>query len=362
MFSKHFKKKRGFTLVELIIVIAIALFVIVAIYSVLRFGNTVLNNSNDQYDIQNDIRIASGYLSREVRFATELEIIQLSDVKAEDGYDYFYIDGGALHHAKYESPSSFQETSFGDFISNDVSKSYFSESADDILNITIMAVEDNKEYVFSTDTVLENFKYMEPNETIEGAGQQLAIKFKAKDSIEEIGFIPVSSITITTDGAEIIAPVQISGTPWEIDLDALVGPEDASIKTVVWSVAYSDTSIATVNSAGKVTAKTNGTANITASAVDGSGASDTVTVEFSNMVPPVQYINITYDKVKVGAVIEYETRQFENGDIYVYPTISWPGHTFKGWYLNKNNDVGGRIDTLPDQTVPTSDLTLYAHW
>jgi hypothetical protein len=85
-----------------------------------------------------------------------------------------------------------------------------------------------------------------------------------------------------------VTSVTISGTTTistdngTTQLSASVLPADASIKTVTWT--SSDPTIATVDSTGKVTAISNGTVTITASANDTSGLSDSKTVTISNQV------------------------------------------------------------------------------
>lgn len=59
-------------------------------------------------------------------------------------------------------------------------------------------------------------------------------------------------------------------------LTATVIPEDADDKTIVWST--SATRIATVDSNGKITAKSVGTATVKATTVNGLSATCTVTV------------------------------------------------------------------------------------
>ncbi len=84
------------------------------------------------------------------------------------------------------------------------------------------------------------------------------------------------------------------------DLSAQVTPSNAANKNIKWT--SSDTSVATVNSRGRVTAKDiteAKTVTITASATDGSGitAEHTITVK-----PPVQSISITSNGEKVQTV------------------------------------------------------------
>ncbi|MGI6752237.1 MAG: Ig-like domain-containing protein, partial [Anaerovoracaceae bacterium] len=72
---------------------------------------------------------------------------------------------------------------------------------------------------------------------------------------------------ITTDG----------GT---LQMIATVEPDNASNKNVTWSV--DDSSIATINSEGLLTAKTNGTVKVTATAKDGSGKSGFAEITITN--------------------------------------------------------------------------------
>lgn len=81
--------------------------------------------------------------------------------------------------------------------------------------------------------------------------------------------IPLTSITLNKTATEII----VGDTE---TLQATIAPSDASNKSVAWS--SNNTAVATVSTTGKVTAKSAGTAVITATAKDGSGVKATCTV------------------------------------------------------------------------------------
>ena len=91
-------------------------------------------------------------------------------------------------------------------------------------------------------------------------------------------------------------------------LTATVTPDNAANKNITWS--SSDSSIATVNASGTVTAIANGTADITATAADGSGVSAkcSVTVRVPNNVR-----NITLDGGK-SKTIGPDIDDFDNVD------------------------------------------------
>ena len=100
--------------------------------------------------------------------------------------------------------------------------------------------------------------------------------------------VPVSSITLSQTSANIFQ----SGT---LTLTATVLPSDASNKTLTWS--SSNTSVATVDQNGKITAKALGTATITATATDCTNQKATCVVTVKGIT------NITLNKTATSLFV-----------------------------------------------------------
>jgi hypothetical protein len=83
---------------------------------------------------------------------------------------------------------------------------------------------------------------------------------------------PVGVTTLSLDSAALTIEVGYADT-----LMASISPSDATFKTLTWT--SSNTAVATVNSNGKVTALTEGAANITATTTDGKSATCKVQVK-----------------------------------------------------------------------------------
>lgn len=60
------KKKRGFTLVELMAVIAIAMIVLPIIFSVFKQGYKIINRTENKTNIQNDFRTVIMNIENEI--------------------------------------------------------------------------------------------------------------------------------------------------------------------------------------------------------------------------------------------------------------------------------------------------------
>ena len=173
---------QGFTLIETVIAVAIVGLVIAMSFSLLAFGQNYFSMSNTQYGIQNDGRITSSYLSKELRFATEIEIIDVFEARDEiidnesidEPYNFLYIKDGKLHNYIYQS-GSYKQISFGNSISNSNSK--FQKVNDEVLRIVIESTEDDKNYDLNTEINLENLKLNDNN--ING-NEGLAIKYKTE--------------------------------------------------------------------------------------------------------------------------------------------------------------------------------------
>jgi len=118
---------------------------------------------------------------------------------------------------------------------------------------------------------------------LEGAPRSTtgAVNYGAVEKTENTAFFPVSKITIS--GAPANMKIGASAT-----LKAAVEPANATNKAVTWQ--SSNTSIATVNASGKVTAKAPGTVTIAVTAKDGSGVTDTCKIA---VLPLVSKIVIT---------------------------------------------------------------------
>ncbi len=94
--------------------------------------------------------------------------------------------------------------------------------------------------------------------------------------ISQMSFaMPVTTITIAGGTA-------ISDNGGKLQLTVTVAPTNAAIKTVTWSV--SDTTIAKIDATGKLTAISNGSVVVTATAKDGSGVKGTATITISGQV------------------------------------------------------------------------------
>jgi len=101
---------------------------------------------------------------------------------------------------------------------------------------------------------------------------------------------------------EIIGAADITAYHGTLQLGVNISPVDATDKTVTWS--STETTIATVNYTGLVTAVANGDVKIIATANDGSGEADTVDITVSGQPISVTGVSISgSDSVVVGKII-----------------------------------------------------------
>lgn len=172
------RNNKGFTLIEVILTLAIFVIFIIAVTSVFNFELNTFFGSSRQYNIQSDIRIASDSVKEKVRYATTLTIMSVSESEGEiassEPYNYIYVKDEVLYFAIFDSSANTHNIKTISGIYE--AESVFSKVGDDTLRITLSAMEDSNIYKLSSDILLKNFGIKKPKEVINGTSD-LAIRF-----------------------------------------------------------------------------------------------------------------------------------------------------------------------------------------
>ena len=139
-----------------------------------------------------------------------------------------------------------------------------------------------------------------------------------------------------------------------LQLKAAVTPADATDGKVTWKSG--NTKVATVNSAGKVTAVSAGTATITAVTGNGSIKAD-CTVKVVN--PYTVKFDKNVDKINAKKVTLSPSSKSVNpgSTMGTPPTPEYSGYYFLGWYTSRT--TGTKVTA---STKPSKSMTVYAHW
>ncbi len=137
-----------------------------------------------------------------------------------------------------------------------------------------------------------------------------------------------------------------------VQLVATVRPNNATDQTVNWS--SDNEAVATVDSAGVVTAITEGTATITVTTFDGNKTA-ICQVTVAKTGTEGETFQVTFNS-QGGSAVEAQTVS-EGGKAVKPADPTRSGYTFGGWYTDADCTTAYNFDT-----VVTADLTIYAKW
>ncbi|HZK24963.1 MAG TPA: prepilin-type N-terminal cleavage/methylation domain-containing protein [Oscillospiraceae bacterium] len=99
--------RRGLSLVELIITMTILLIVLAVGYPFYHFGTRTASVGEDQSNIQRDIRLNGDFITKELRNATEIEIVpSASEGSGDTDNQYFYLENNNIMHKTNANPTN----------------------------------------------------------------------------------------------------------------------------------------------------------------------------------------------------------------------------------------------------------------
>jgi len=260
-------RKHGFTLIELIVTIAI-MSIIGGIVSQLFTSTYKINNFvNDNSDYQTTSQIIMQKIQNELKYANSITIDVNSPTTINADKKYIYVSGG--NPVKNEGSSLSDAVSIASLQTGLSANLTFKKNSIKSVEITVDLLK-NGVKVYTLDTVIIANNLI--TSTVSGSEGQ-AIEYTlpiAAASPVLIDSISVASLNdvINTD----------KGT---LQMNADILPADATNKSVIWSV-IKDTGDASIDSFGLLTAVSNGTVTVKAAANDGSGKSGTKTITISN--------------------------------------------------------------------------------
>jgi hypothetical protein len=151
--KKMFRNKKGLTLIELIISIALLFLVIGIVFSIHLFGVNSLTRGIAKRDLQSDMRLAMDAITKEVRYS---ETIDLSS--GDSTYNHIFVSSNKI----VVKPASASESTLTDSIiaspSNDCKFSIEKKGDKYLLHIELTGTFKGNTSNLETDVFLPNVK------------------------------------------------------------------------------------------------------------------------------------------------------------------------------------------------------------
>lgn len=178
--------KRGLTIVELLVVLAVLSLVLGVGYNLYSFGTESFTRGETQWIVQREVRSAADYIAREVRYAYQLSIHTGSIPSNPGEHHYIFRDGGSYVHRYRDDTGTTQTRVIPGGAYCTVSFQRVADVEDEVnewvrnlLSFTVRA--NDVDYEVESAVFILNM----PTASIEGVSPSGAIRF-SKTSVEEI--------------------------------------------------------------------------------------------------------------------------------------------------------------------------------
>ncbi len=193
----------GFGLVELLIVLSLLVIVLTMIFTFYLFGVTSFNIGEQQSDVQQNARIAAGFITKELRIAERVIIVNeyedfagLDIEQSEDFYLYYiYLEEGSIYYQQFGEVEEHVKIQEGISANIDFELDFkVSASKGNLLQINLSAVEkeSNRTYTLETEVLVLNIDLIEDQSDGEGSAIFYQIPAPPKPAISSIILDPES--------------------------------------------------------------------------------------------------------------------------------------------------------------------------
>lgn len=171
-FQSYIINKKGITLVELLIVFALISMILSIAYSLNIFGIKSFSKASSQANVQENVRLAVDFITKEARYATQLEILDYVETipeKAQIDKDEYYI---LLKDHSIEYRYKDHSRIIANFIED---LSFFkNQTVDKILNFEIKGNDQEQKYDLNSQVLAINLS----KDIITSSKNGIAIKYK----------------------------------------------------------------------------------------------------------------------------------------------------------------------------------------
>jgi len=174
---KNINKQEGFSLVELVIVLALLSLVLSVGYMFFSFGVEAYNRGEKKAIAQQAARLTSDFITAEVRYGRDITVNPDSGIPEEPDYRYIFEENNSIKYRSIDYPDT-PDRILADSQADDMNFTieFDAELADDLIYFKITADEDF--YELETKVHALNMSLDRSNDLVVEGGDSSIIRYK----------------------------------------------------------------------------------------------------------------------------------------------------------------------------------------